>query len=67
MSLIVKQHRFHYCRYQKTGVRWLNELHNQCVGGILADEMGLGKTVQVISFLRALAFSRSEDRGFKYY
>uniref|UniRef100_A0A0R3S1B2 DNA repair and recombination protein RAD54-like n=1 Tax=Elaeophora elaphi TaxID=1147741 RepID=A0A0R3S1B2_9BILA len=53
-------------KYQKTGVRWLNELHNQCVGGILADEMGLGKTVQVISFLRALAFSRLEDRGFKF-
>ncbi|VDP12559.1 unnamed protein product, partial [Onchocerca flexuosa] len=53
-------------KYQKTGVRWLNELHNQCVGGILADEMGLGKTVQVISFLRALAFSRLEDRGFSF-
>ncbi|EFO25268.2 hypothetical protein LOAG_03215 [Loa loa] len=54
-------------KYQKTGVRWLNELHNQCVGGILADEMGLGKTVQVISFLRALAFSRLEDRGFSFF
>ncbi|VDK79490.1 unnamed protein product [Litomosoides sigmodontis] len=53
-------------KYQKTGIRWLNELHNQCVGGILADEMGLGKTVQVISFLRALAFSRLEDRGFSF-
>ncbi|CAG9540188.1 unnamed protein product [Cercopithifilaria johnstoni] len=53
-------------KYQKTGIRWLNELHNQCVGGILADEMGLGKTVQVISFLRALAFSRLEDRGFNF-
>ncbi|KAK6106483.1 SNF2 N-terminal domain family protein [Brugia pahangi] len=53
-------------KYQKTGVRWLNELHNQCVGGILADEMGLGKTVQVISFLRGLAFSRLEDREFSF-
>ncbi|KAL3990897.1 SNF2 N-terminal domain family protein [Acanthocheilonema viteae] len=53
-------------KYQKTGIRWLNELHNQCVGGILADEMGLGKTIQVISFLRALAFSRLEDRGFSF-
>ncbi|VDM09064.1 unnamed protein product [Wuchereria bancrofti] len=53
-------------KYQKTGVRWLNELHNQCVGGILADEMGLGKTVQVISFLRGLAFSCLEDRGFSF-
>uniref|UniRef100_A0A1I7X9I2 SNF2_N domain-containing protein n=1 Tax=Heterorhabditis bacteriophora TaxID=37862 RepID=A0A1I7X9I2_HETBA len=33
--------------YQKTGVRWLCELNEQCVGGILADEMGLGKTIQV--------------------
>ncbi|KAM3727208.1 DNA excision repair protein [Dirofilaria immitis] len=54
-------------KYQKTGVRWLNELHSQCVGGILADEMGLGKTVQVISFMRALAFSCLEDRGFSFF
>uniref|UniRef100_A0A915PJK8 Helicase ATP-binding domain-containing protein n=1 Tax=Setaria digitata TaxID=48799 RepID=A0A915PJK8_9BILA len=53
-------------KYQKTGVRWLNELHNQCVGGILADEMGLGKTVQVISFLRALSFSHLEDRRLSF-
>ncbi|KAE9546017.1 hypothetical protein FO519_010771, partial [Halicephalobus sp. NKZ332] len=33
-------------KYQKTGIRWLHELHSHCVGGILADEMGLGKTVQ---------------------
>lgn len=56
-----------YCRYQKTGVRWLIELHDQCVGGILADEMGLGKTIQVISFLKALAYSRLENRGFRYH
>uniref|UniRef100_A0A915CHY0 DNA repair and recombination protein RAD54-like n=2 Tax=Parascaris univalens TaxID=6257 RepID=A0A915CHY0_PARUN len=53
-------------KYQKTGVRWLNELHEQCVGGILADEMGLGKTIQVICFLRALAFSQAETRGFGF-
>lgn len=56
---------FFFNRYQKTGVRWLSELHEQCVGGILADEMGLGKTIQIISFLRALAFSQMEDRGFR--
>ncbi|KJH42797.1 hypothetical protein DICVIV_11212 [Dictyocaulus viviparus] len=34
-------------KYQKQGVVWLSELHEQYVGGILADEMGLGKTIQV--------------------
>lgn len=33
--------------YQRTGVRWLWELHCQECGGIIGDEMGLGKTVQV--------------------
>lgn len=32
--------------YQKTGIKWLWELHTQGVGGIIGDEMGLGKTVQ---------------------
>ena len=40
--------------YQRTGVKWLWELHRQGVGGILGDEMGLGKTVQIASFLAAL-------------
>ncbi|KAH9287767.1 hypothetical protein KI387_031884, partial [Taxus chinensis] len=43
--------------YQKTGVKWLWELHCQRAGGIIGDEMGLGKTVQVIAFLGALHFS----------
>lgn len=29
--------------YQKTGVKWMWELHNQRAGGIIGDEMGLGK------------------------
>jgi hypothetical protein len=33
--------------YQKTGVKWLWELHTQRAGGIIGDEMGLGKTIQV--------------------
>jgi DNA excision repair protein ERCC-6 len=33
--------------YQRTGVKWLWELHNQRAGGIIGDEMGLGKTIQV--------------------
>lgn len=43
--------------YQKTGVQWLWELHNQECGGIIGDEMGLGKTIQVIAFLAALQYS----------
>ena len=44
--------------YQKTGIRWLWELHCQRVGGIMGDEMGLGKTVQMISFLAGLKYNR---------
>uniref|UniRef100_A0A061RWX5 DNA excision repair protein ERCC-6 n=2 Tax=Tetraselmis sp. GSL018 TaxID=582737 RepID=A0A061RWX5_9CHLO len=40
--------------YQKTGVKWLWELHTQKAGGIIGDEMGLGKTIQVIAFLAGL-------------
>lgn len=29
--------------YQRTGVQWMWELHQQYVGGIVGDEMGLGK------------------------
>ena len=35
--------------YQKDGVRWLQLIASQGLGGILADEMGLGKTVQIIA------------------
>ncbi|GAU87804.1 hypothetical protein RvY_00602 [Ramazzottius varieornatus] len=49
--------------YQRTGVKWLWELHNQEVGGILGDEMGLGKTVQIIALLAALQYSRLYDRS----
>jgi SNF2 family DNA or RNA helicase len=37
--------------YQVTGVRWIQLLANEELGGILGDEMGLGKTVQVIAAL----------------
>mmetsp|Transcript_9232 Transcript_9232/g.19032 ORF Transcript_9232/g.19032 Transcript_9232/m.19032 type:complete len:169 (+) Transcript_9232:3-509(+) len=30
--------------YQRTGVRWMWELHCQGTGGVVGDEMGLGKT-----------------------
>lgn len=44
-------------RYQRTGVKWLWELHQTDSGGLLGDEMGLGKTVQIIAFLSGLAHS----------
>ena len=47
----------HLFPYQKTGVQWLWELHQQQVGGIVGDEMGLGKTVQAITYLAALHHS----------
>lgn len=51
-------------KYQKTGVKWLWELHQMDTGGLLGDEMGLGKTVQIIAFLAAIDFSgRSSWNG----
>eukprot|EP00698_Gefionella_okellyi_P000668 TRINITY_DN10594_c0_g1_i1.p1 TRINITY_DN10594_c0_g1~~TRINITY_DN10594_c0_g1_i1.p1 ORF type:complete len:1009 (-),score=253.52 TRINITY_DN10594_c0_g1_i1:149-2809(-) len=44
--------------YQRTGLKWLWELHAQDVGGILCDEMGLGKTIQIVSFISALHYSK---------
>jgi DNA excision repair protein ERCC-6 len=40
--------------YQRTGVKWLWELHTQRAGGIIGDEMGLGKTIQVGALSEAL-------------
>lgn len=42
-------------KYQRTGVKWLWELHQVESGGLLGDEMGLGKTVQIIAFLAGLS------------
>jgi DNA excision repair protein ERCC-6 len=53
-------------KYQKTGLKWLWELHQQQCGGILGDEMGLGKTIQIISYLTALKFSKVRSPGFSY-
>jgi DNA excision repair protein ERCC-6 len=44
--------------YQRTGLRWMWDLHLQEAGGVVGDEMGLGKTVQVAAFLGAMAASR---------
>ncbi|KAJ5247698.1 Helicase C-terminal [Penicillium chermesinum] len=48
--------------YQRTGVQWLWELHQQSVGGIIGDEMGLGKTVQAIAYLASLHHSKMLDK-----
>ncbi|KAK7113755.1 DNA excision repair protein ERCC-6-like isoform X2 [Littorina saxatilis] len=53
-------------KYQKTGVRWLWELHCQEAGGIIGDEMGLGKTIQMIAFLAALRTSKLRSKEFRY-
>lgn len=37
--------------YQKEGVKWLNYLYENNLGGCLADDMGLGKTLQTIAQL----------------
>lgn len=50
-------------KFQKTGLKWMWELHVQKCGGILGDEMGLGKTVQMISYLASLSYSRHSKRS----
>lgn len=47
--------------YQRAGVRWMWDLHQQEAGGVIGDEMGLGKTVQVCAYLGAMAASRKVD------
>lgn len=37
--------------YQKQGVKWIQYLYDNKLGGCLADDMGLGKTLQTISVL----------------
>ena len=37
--------------YQKEGVKWINYLYENKLGGCLADDMGLGKTLQTIAML----------------
>ncbi|XP_026820566.1 DNA excision repair protein ERCC-6-like [Rhopalosiphum maidis] len=49
-------------KYQKIGIKWLWELHQQGSGGILGDEMGLGKTIQMIVFFGGLYWSRLKDK-----
>lgn len=51
---VPKEMWYNLFEHQRTGVRWLWELHQLGTGGILGDEMGLGKTIQMIAFLTAL-------------
>lgn len=37
--------------YQREGVKWIDYLHENHLGGCLADDMGLGKTLQTITML----------------
>ncbi len=37
--------------YQQEGVKWINYLYENSLGGCLADDMGLGKTLQTIAML----------------
>lgn len=37
--------------YQKEGVKWIDYLYRNNLGGCLADDMGLGKTIQTIAML----------------
>lgn len=37
--------------YQEEGVKWINYLYENNLGGCLADDMGLGKTLQAIAML----------------
>jgi superfamily II DNA or RNA helicase len=37
--------------YQVEGVKWMDYLHTNKLGGCLADDMGLGKTLQTITML----------------
>ncbi len=47
--------------YQRTGVKWMWELHCQEAGGIVGDEMGLGKTVQIVAFLAGTSYVSCAD------
>ena len=40
--------------YQKEGVKWMEYLYKNDLGGCLADDMGLGKTLQTIALLTSI-------------
>lgn len=48
--------------YQEDGVKWLQSLRHDEVGGILADDMGLGKTLQTIAHISLEKYAGRLDR-----
>ncbi|MDE7346387.1 MAG: DEAD/DEAH box helicase [Muribaculaceae bacterium] len=40
--------------YQKEGLKWMEYLYRNGLGGCLADDMGLGKTLQTLSLLSSI-------------
>lgn len=46
--------------YQEEGVKWINYLYQNNLGGCLADDMGLGKTLQTISML-TLIYPKTQE------
>lgn len=47
--------------YQQEGVKWMDYLRRNNMGGVLADDMGLGKTVQTIALLCRVYASEEEN------
>lgn len=47
--------------YQREGVKWMNYLYENNLGGCLADDMGLGKTLQTIAMLARIYPAQEES------
>ncbi len=48
--------------YQTEGVKWLDYLYSNELGGCLADDMGLGKTLQTIALLSTIYVDKKNAR-----
>ena len=51
--------------YQKEGVKWINYLYDNNMGGCLADDMGLGKTLQTITVLAGIYGNQKSKKKMK--
>lgn len=47
--------------YQTEGVKWLDYLYRNNLGGCLADDMGLGKTLQTIALLSMIYSGKEKE------